>query len=152
MRNIVILESKYTTLDVDTNHLKEDLFGPLRELYPNAYFYYILFADKDGIFVNSDSTDKPRKWRQIKPRAVEIYHDLKDIGVSTLFFKFDESREDLNRMKSHLINYYEQLNERSVLFSGKIFSSKEKTIIYNSGPEPHSAFVKLDNGLYEKMI
>ena len=89
------LESKIDKLTIDVDELIGNLFTPLRNLFPAAEFSYILFTDKNSIYQKKYFS----KRRQIKHFPLKLYERLKRENISTLFFGFNESRDDFERIK-----------------------------------------------------
>ena len=87
-RHIIVLESKLEKINVDCDDLIKNLFNPLRQLFPDSKFYYLLFTDKYSIY-SGGSIERLRKLKQL---PVKIYEKLLLDGVGTLFFTFNETR------------------------------------------------------------
>ena len=68
-RYILVLESKLEKINVNCDDLVNNLFAPLRQIFPDAQFYYVLFTDKNSIYVKNTF----RSWRQIKQLPLKIH-------------------------------------------------------------------------------
>ncbi|MFW6220683.1 MAG: hypothetical protein ACOC3X_03325 [Nanoarchaeota archaeon] len=140
-RNIVILESKVDRLNINENNLVNNLFKPLNEFFPNCYFTYALFTTKDALY----SKNRHRKKRKLLNKPIKIYETLKKNDIATLFFSFNESKEDLNKMKDHLITQYRLLNNLNITLQHKTIVSNDEIIIYDAGKRPLKKLIKDKN-------
>jgi len=61
-RHILVLESKLEKININPDTLIRNLFSPLRQLFSNAVFSYILFSEKNSIFKRK----KQERVRQLK--------------------------------------------------------------------------------------
>jgi hypothetical protein len=132
-REIIVMESKTGKINVDPEKLVDNLFNPLRELYPGANFSYVLFASTYSIFHRQFY----EKRRQICEIPLRIHKRLQDEDVNTLFFDFDESRYDFAKIKNHLITQYRAINKMGVYIDGRTFVSENDIIVFDGGETPH---------------
>ncbi|NLL13906.1 MAG: hypothetical protein GX267_10920 [Fibrobacter sp.] len=137
-RHILVLESKLERINVDCDFLIENLFNPLRILFPDARFHYILFTDKHSIF----TANNYERLRQIKPFPAKIYERLSSEQIGTLFFTFNESRQDFERIKDFLMLQYKALNNEVLTIIGKTVLSEKEITVYDGGESPHIRLVK----------
>jgi hypothetical protein len=137
-RHILVLESKIDKLTIDVDDLIGNLFAPLRKLFPAAEFSYILFTDKNSIYQKKYFS----KRRQIKRFPFKLYDRLKREGISTLFFSFNESRADFERMKDHLITQYRTIHKLGVAIQGKTTVTDKEITVFDGGETPHLKLVK----------
>lgn len=137
-RHILVLESKLERVNVDCDFLISNLFSPLRILFPEAHFHYILFTDKNSIF-SANSYDK---YRKIKPFPAKIYEKLSNEQIGTLFFTFNESRLEFERIKDFLMLQYRAINNEVLTIIGKSIISEKEITIYDGGESPHIKLVK----------
>jgi hypothetical protein len=131
-RHIIILESKLEKLDVDENKLIDNLFKPLNNFFPDAYFSYLLFTSKDSIYFKK-KFDKKRK---IRNKPIQIYEKLKKNDIATMFFNFNETKDDFLKMRNHLITHYRLLNNFNITLQHKTIVSNDEIIIYDAGKRP----------------
>jgi hypothetical protein len=147
-RHILVLESKLEKINIDCDDLVTNLFNPLRQLFPEARFNYALFTDSNSIYMKA----RFRRWRQIKQMPARIHERLSGEGIGTLFFTFNESREDFERMKDFLILQYKTLRRQAVTLHGKSYISDKELIVFDGGETPHIKLVKdPQNGLWREM-
>jgi len=137
-RNILVLESKLEKLTVDAGDLLENLFAPLATLFPDAHFSYVLFTDRNSIYQKRNYERR----RQLKQFPLRLYRRLADAGIATLFFSFNESRDDFERMKDHLVTQYRAINRMGVTLSGRTMITDKELMIFDGGETPHLKLVK----------
>jgi hypothetical protein len=138
-RHILVLESKIEKINVDCADLVNNLFYPLRRLFPEAKLHYILFTDRHSVFVDGNY----RRRREVRRQCADIASHLSDYGIGSLFFTFNESRSDFERIKDFLILQYRSLHRESLALFGKtVISEKEITIFDGGGETPHLKLVK----------
>jgi hypothetical protein len=137
-RHILVLESKVEKLTIDCDDLLDHLFVPLRELFPKAHFSYVLFTDKNSIYQKRQFERR----RQIKQFPLKVYRRLKSEGIATLFFSFNESREDFEHMKDHLVTQYRSLHKMGVTLKGRTVITGKELMIFDGGETPHLKLVK----------
>jgi hypothetical protein len=137
-RQIMVLESKLEKVTVDVDDLLKHLFTPLRDLFPKARFSYILFTDKNSIYQKRYFNRR----RQIKQFPLKIYRQLSAAGVSTFLFGFNESRDDFERMKEHLITQYRVFHKLGVTLKGKTVITDKVLSVFDEGETPHLKLIK----------
>jgi hypothetical protein len=137
-RHILVLESKLEKINVDCNDLINNLFNPLRQLFPEAQFHYILFTDKYSVYNRA----KTNRFRQIKEVPIMIYERLKKEGVGSLFFTFNEGREDFEKIKNFLIVQYRAIKKMSFTIIGKTVLSEKELMVFDGGETPHIKLIK----------
>ena len=137
-RHILVLESKLEKISVHVDALIQNLFTPLRQLFPKASFTYILFTDKHSIYQKRYAARR----RQLKQLPLKIYEQLNREGIGTLFFSFNESRADFERMKDHLITQYRALHKMGVVLKGKTVVTGKEIVVFDGGETPHLKLVK----------
>ena len=135
---ILVLESKLEKINVKCEDLLQNLFAPLRALFPDARFYYVLFTDRNSIYVKSAY----RRWRQIKQLPARIHERLVSEGIGTLFFTFNESREDFERMKDFVILQSRAVHNKALTLQGKTVISDKDLIVFDGGETPHIKLIK----------
>lgn len=147
-RHILVLESKLEKINVGCDDLVTNLFNPLRQLFPEARFYYALFTDRNSIYVKSTF----QCWRQIKQMPVRIHERLSSEGIGTLFFTFNEGRDDFERMTEFLILQHRALSKQALTLHGKAFISDKELVVFDGGETPHIKLVKdLKSGLWREV-
>jgi len=137
-RYILVLESKLERINVNCEDLVYNLFAPLRELFPDAAFSYILFTDRRSILTRGTH----ESLRQLRTLPVRIYEELKPHGVDTLFFTFNESRDDFERIKDFLITQYRSIRNLGVTLYGKTVVTERELTVFDGGETPHIKLVK----------
>ncbi len=138
IRHILVLESKLDKINVDCDDLIKNLFTPLKHLFPEARFYYCLFSDRNSIFVRNTYD----KRRQIKLLPVRIHEILNSFGIGSLFFTFNESREDFEKIKEFLMLQYRTIKNLTLTLHGKTVISEKELIIFDGGETPHIKLIK----------
>jgi hypothetical protein len=147
-RQIMVLESKLEKVTVDVDDILGQLFTPLRELFPKARFSYILFTDKNSIYQKKFFTRR----RQLKRFPLKIYRQLGAQGISTFLFGFNESRDDFERMKEHLITQYRAFHKMGVTLKGKTVITDKVLSVFDEGETPHLKLIKDDaTGLWREV-
>jgi hypothetical protein len=137
-RHILVLECKVEKTTISMNHLIKNLFTPLRSLLPSAGFSYILFTDKNSLYQKKYLS----KRRQIKNFPYKMYEYLNKAGIGTLFFGFNETRDDFERMKDHLIIQYRSLHKMGVSLKGKTIITDKEIAVFDEGETPHLKLIK----------
>ncbi|MBD3422781.1 MAG: hypothetical protein GF398_21930 [Chitinivibrionales bacterium] len=137
-RHILVLESKLERINVNCDDLVNNLFIPLRQFFPEAFFSYILFSDRDSIFAKR----KFHKQHKLKQVSQKIYQTLCENGIGVLFFYFNEGRQDFERMKDHLVTQYRSTAHLGLTFHGKMQISDREIILFDEGRTPHIKLIK----------
>ncbi|MCX7727216.1 MAG: hypothetical protein N2053_10265 [Chitinispirillaceae bacterium] len=137
-RHILVLESKLEKININCKELINNLFSPLKELFPEAFFHYILFSDRNSVYVKNNF----RKWRQVKQNIVNIYQSLKENGIGSLFFTFNESREDFERIKEYLMLQYRAFRRLSLTLHGKTIITEKEITIFDGAETPFMKLVR----------
>jgi hypothetical protein len=137
-RNILVLESKLEKLTINCDDLVSNLFEPLANLFPEAHFSYILFTDRSSIYQKRQFERR----RQIKQFPYRVYKRLKEHGIASLFFSFNEARDDFEWMKDHLVTQYRAINRMGVTLSGRTVITDKELAIFDGGETPHLKLVK----------
>ena len=137
-RHILVLESKVEKTAIPTTDLMKNLFVPLRALFPKTDFSYILFTDHNSIYQKKHFTRR----RQIKRFPYKIYSCLREAGIGVLFFSFNETRDDFERMKNHLITQYRAFHKMGVALSGRTVLTGKEIIVFDEGETPHLKLIK----------
>jgi hypothetical protein len=137
-RHIIVLESKIDKISVNAADLYSSLFAPLRQLFPEADFSYTLFSDAESIFVKKDIS----RLRRLKQMPISIYEALKREGVGVLFFTFNETYNDFEKMKEHLIAQYRSIAHLGIVLHGKMVLSDREIILFDGGETPHIKLAK----------
>jgi len=127
--HILVLESKIERINVSRPDLIQNLFEPLREFFPDARFTYILFSSTDSIYARK-RYERERRLRHV-PR--ELYETLRDKGIGVLFFTFNETRADFERIRDHLITQYRALTSKRIVLHGRMMLSKREIVLFDAG-------------------
>ena len=147
-RYILVLESKLEKINVNCDDLLSHLFLPLRQLFPDTRFYYVLFTDRNSIYVKHTYS----RWRQIKQQSVKIHERLSGDGIGTLFFTFNETRDDFERMKDFLLLQHRAVRRQAVTLHGKTVISDKELLVFDGGETPHIKLVKdASSGLWKEV-
>jgi hypothetical protein len=137
-RHILVLESKLEKINVDCDDLVNNLFTPLRALFPEAQFHYVLFTDKYSVYSRSAGN----RYRQVKGVPISIYERLKKEDIGSLFFNFNENRDDFEKIKNFLIVQYRAIKKMSFTIIGKSIISEKELMIFDGGETPHIKLIK----------
>ncbi len=137
-RHILVLESKLEKVNINGITLLNNLFLPLKQLFPDATFTYVLFTDKDSIYRKRNR----QRLRKIKQHPLKIYHELKKYDIGVLYFTFNESRDDFEKMKNHLITQYRSVVRLDVQLYGKMVLSDRKIVLFDGGETPRIKLIK----------
>lgn len=147
-RHILVLESKLEKVNVNCDDLVSNLFTPLRQIFPEAAFSYILFTDRNSIYVRNTCNTL----RQLKALPVRIHEQLKAQNVDTLFFAFNETRDEYEKMKDFLITQYRRIRKLGVTLYGKTIISEKELMVFDGGETPHIKLVKdRQSGLWREV-
>lgn len=144
-RHIVILESKTGKIDIDARQIYERLFIPLSELFPKTSFAYVIFASGDHLI-------EPRypEYRILQPIPLQIYQELADQNIPSMFFQFSENDLDFKTMYKHLVTAFHTYHRRQVSFQGKTTISDNNIQIFTAGSkEPYLILEKREDGTYQ---
>jgi hypothetical protein len=137
-RHILVLESKLDKINVDCDDLAGNLFAPLRQIFPQATFTYVMFSDTESIYVKKGF----ERLREIKQLPRGIFEALRSHGIGTLFFTFNESRADFERMKTHVITQYRSVTHLGIELHGRMRLSDKEIILFDGGETPHLKLAK----------
>ncbi|QTD52152.1 hypothetical protein [Sulfidibacter corallicola] len=127
-RHLIILESKTGKIDVQAESLYETLFVPLRKLFPEAIFSYVVFADRRHLM-----DIRYPEYRILQDAAVRIYEALAYHGIASFFFEFQENDSDFMQMCRHLINAYRTYHHERVSFQGSVSVTDSHIAIFEPG-------------------
>lgn len=143
-RHILVLESKLERLHINSEKLITNLFEPLKELFPEAKFHYVLFSNHHSIF------REETPYRILRSRPFEIYSLLKQHNIGTLFFSFNEKYKEFEQATTHLITQYRFISHQDIDIRGRIVIDRNRIDLYDSGERP---FISLrrdpQNGLWK---
>ena len=90
--------------------------------------------------------------RQIKHAPAYIFEHLSGYGIGSLFFTFNETREDFERIKNFLILQYRALRKQSLTLYGKTLISEKELVIFDGGETPHLKLVRdPESGLWRQI-
>jgi hypothetical protein len=137
-RHILVLESKLDKINVNDRELVTNLFKPLSELIGDATFSYILFSDRESILTKKDLERR----RQLRPLPRKIFETLRGEGIGVLYFTFNESRNDFERMARHLITQYRAIAHLGLVLHGKMVLSDKEIVLFDGGQTPHLKLIK----------
>ncbi len=142
-RHILVLESKVDRLNINPERLIDNLFNPLKELFPQSQLHYILFSNHHSLFHESNP------YRVLRGRPFQIYEKLKENGIGTLFFSFNETHNQFDKAVSHLITQYKLISHQAVDITGRIVLEHNTIHLYDSGEHPFMALNRdKDTGLW----
>lgn len=137
-RHILVLESKLDRISVDCEDLVDNLFVPLRHLLPEARFSYVLFSNRESIYVRRNF----QRLRILKHMPQKIHRRLVEHDIGVIFFTFNESYDDFERMKDHLITQYRSVSHQGVALNGRMIVSDREIILFDQGQTPHLKLVR----------
>jgi hypothetical protein len=147
-RHILVLESKLEKLNIDCDVLVTDLFTPLRQLFPEASFSYLLFTDKNSIY----SSGSQIKFRRLRDFPAKIHERLSRENIGTIFFSFNECRDDFERMKNFLVLQYRAIRNQSLTLFGKTIITEKELTIFDGGETPRIKLIKdFQTGLWREV-
>jgi hypothetical protein len=148
-RHILVLESKLEKINVNTEELTHNLFAPLRQFFPEAHFSYILFSTTDAIY----SKRHLERQRRIKQPPLNIYQALSGQGIGTIFFTFNETYEDFEHIKDHLITQYRSIAHLGVELNGRMRISDSEIELFDGGQTPHLRLVRdAHSGMWKEAL
>jgi|TARA_B100001093_G_scaffold323870_2_gene309023 hypothetical protein len=120
-RHIIILESKAGKIDLDIPNLYSHLFVPLKKLFTDADFTYVLFSEQKHLFI-----PKFKQYRILQSTPTKIHTELKKHNIPTLFFDFTEKEDEFYNMSRHLVATYKIIHSKSVNLKGSAKISNNK--------------------------
>ncbi len=127
-RHMIIMESKTGKIDLHPEALYETLFVPLKRLFPEATFTYVLFGNRRTLL-----DDRNPEYRLLLETPIRLYKALAKHRVPCFFFEFSESDDDFLAMCRHLITSYRTYHHEMVSFQGKVSISDSQIVIFNPG-------------------
>ncbi|CAM2006078.1 hypothetical protein [Acanthopleuribacter pedis] len=136
-RHLIILESKTGRIDVQAESLYESLILPLKRLFPDATFSYVVFADRRHLL-----DMRYPEYRILQEAPVRIHEALTKHGIANFFFEFDESESDFQQMCRHLINAYRNYHHERVSFNGNISITDSQIAIFE--PNQRRPYIELE--------
>ncbi|MBN1982297.1 MAG: hypothetical protein JW795_12255 [Chitinivibrionales bacterium] len=147
-RHILVLESKLDKINVNSDDLITNCFRPLRALFPSSRFSYILFSDAHSLFRSKGSSPL----RRLRHVPLTIFHKLKNHDIDVLYFTFNETRDDFERIKNHLIMQYRFVNSLDMHYYGKIILSDKKIVLFDGGETPRIKLIKdVGSGMWKEI-
>ena len=73
-------------------------------------------------------------------------------GIGSLFFTFNETREDFERIKNFLMLQYRAIKNLSLTLYGKTIISDKELTVFDGGETPHIKLVKdVPSGLWREV-
>jgi hypothetical protein len=135
-RHLIVLESKLDKVNINLDKVIQNLFEPLRELFPDVSLHYALFSNRNSIF-EGDS-----KYNILRSRPSATYQILKKHGIGSLFFAFNESHREFNSIATHLITQYKRIAHMRVEIDGKIILDHNSVELFDKGEGPFMRFVR----------
>lgn len=136
--HVLVLESKLDRAKIDRDDLVERLFKPLREFFPEAIFSYVLFSSVDALYVKRDFDRR----RRLRHTMEQLAQSLQCDGIGSLFFTFNESYADFERIRDHLITQYRAIAHKRLVLYGKMLVSERELVLFDGGETPHMKLVK----------
>jgi hypothetical protein len=73
---------------------------------------------------------------------IKIYEELAACGVNAMFFTFNESRDDFEKIKDFLITQYRSICNLGVTLYGKTVLTDKELTVFDGGETPHIKLVK----------
>jgi hypothetical protein len=137
-RHVLVLESKLERIKVRREELVANLFEPLREFFPEARFTYVLFSDREAIYVKKHFERR----RRLRHTPLALAETLRREGIGVLFFTFNESRGDFERIAEHLITQHRAITNRRVVLHGRMLVSEREIVLFDGGETPHLKLVR----------
>ncbi|PIE02226.1 MAG: hypothetical protein CSA81_08290 [Acidobacteria bacterium] len=127
-RHLIILESKSGKIDQNPDLLYQKTFAPMRELFPEAHFSYVLFATRPYLF-----SSKYPEYRILKKTPERIYRSLLNHGIPSMFFHFREKERDFHEMARHLIQSYRSYHAQTFKVSGETEITPSQVRVFQKG-------------------
>jgi hypothetical protein len=132
-RWMMILESKSGKVDVQGEHLLSKVFLPLKTLFPETHFGFVLFAEHDQLF-----DGKNPSMRMLKRSPKRLFQTLWDENIPSLFFQFQETPQELQEMANHIIGAYQAYQRKIIRFNGQTQITPHEIRFFQKGSkEPY---------------
>lgn len=129
-RHMMLMESKSGRIDLDVEHLVDNVFGPMSQLFPDAQLSFVLFSDGRFLF---DS--RFPEYRILHEIPLRLYNALEQAGIPCIFFDFKESEKDFKILARHLITASKTYHHQRVVFSGRTECTPHGIVIYVPGSD-----------------
>ena len=136
-RHLIIMESKIGRIDLNSEALYDTLFVPLKQLFPEAIFSYVLFANRDHLL-----DARYPEYRILQDTPLRVFQALKNHGLHCFFFEFNESESEFIAMCRHLITSHRTYHDQTVHFQGSVSITDRHLTIFNPGSK--SPYIKLE--------
>ena len=145
-KHLILLESKSGKIDQNPETLYDKIFKPMKKLFPDAYFSYVLFASKPYLLSSKDP-----EYRILNNTPERIYRSLMKHGIPTMFFHFRESDQEFHEMARHLIRCYKSYHSITFKVAGETEITPEQIRVFQRGST--SPYLELrkdpDTGLFK---
>jgi len=86
--HVIVQETKSNGFSVGLDDLVENLFNPLKDIFPNSKIIYLLFNNMDSIYVGRDSKERKETFNKIRNEPTRIFKRLLEEGVGTIYFGY----------------------------------------------------------------
>ncbi|NTV23620.1 MAG: hypothetical protein HGA85_04560 [Nanoarchaeota archaeon] len=146
-RYVVVNETKVNEIPGGIDNLASNLFDPLRTIYGDAHYIYLVYSSMEVIYSGGSSFEKRKESdNKIRPDAARVYETLLKEGVGTMFFGFREPRNPIGSVRDSVLDCIDLMNHdigietHATVFKGKI-------IVWppNDTGEPLAVFQKTDD-------
>lgn len=140
-RNILIVESIHKQ-ELEHNRvplLINDLYEPLRQLFPNTYFSYVLIGDRELIF---EDHEIHKQYNLLTDTSEDICLALSKENINVMFVPFQQRDKDFKNIFHHLKTQYSLLNDKHASWNGRIESSPDSLTVFDHGETPHRKFYR----------
>lgn len=145
---VVVLESKIGNIDIDPRKNYDNLFKPLKELYPEAFFSYILFGQESHLYDQRTS----KNVRKLRKRIVDVYKPLMDNNIGFMAFTFNENASDFERLYTHIETEYQKIHNMDLVLNNRTEISKNSIVIYDNLGLPYMKLFKQGDGVWKEMF
>lgn len=143
-RHIIMLESKTNKTKLDIRHIREHLIRPMKQLFPQVALSYLLFAPVEQIFDPSSMETH----RGLNKEATELYHNLMQEGVSSIFYTFRESASDFSHVIDHLQMSYALFERQPSTITGRTVLTAGGLEIFGRSSQPVLTLRLGEDGAY----
>jgi len=139
-RHLIVVEAKEGHIKLKEETLMHT-FDCMEQLYPKAAFSYVLFGTDRYLFSGK---------RRLQDRHVDLYHRLIERNIATVFFTFNESRQEIADIRNHLYQHYVLAKQKSFRLATGLVNDEEISI-YDTMGNILKQLRKKENGDYEDL-
>jgi hypothetical protein len=112
---VIVEETKIQGLNIGLDILVQNLFDPLKEIFPDSRLIYVVYSNQDSIYVGGLSAEKRRRHsNKINKEPERIYKELLKNGIGTIFFTHQENTLSFNEMTAHVLKHADLIREKAI--------------------------------------